>query len=193
MPTATPDELDALYAANPDPWNFRDSPYETSKYDLTLEMLPRAHYGDILEVGCSIAVLGRRLASRCDRYLGIDASTRALDLARREATASMRLRWMLVPGEFPEGPFDLIVLSEILYFLDAHDVARLARRSASAAPAGDILSVNTFHPTDRELGGDEAAEIFIRAMGRLPDLTHTTPDFRVDVFRAPPTEARHSQ
>ena len=34
--TLRPEYFDALYAADPDPWKFAASPYERTKYTLTL-------------------------------------------------------------------------------------------------------------------------------------------------------------
>lgn len=182
MPTATSDECDALYRDNPDPWNFRESGYERAKYQTTLNLLPGRRYGTVLEVGCSIGVLGRRLAERSAHYLGIDASRIALRDAARDAPSNMEFRAMTVPREFPGGTYDLVVLSEILYFLSAQDVARLARQVKAAAPDGDVVLVNWRGPTARELQGDEAAEIFTESFRRKADLIFATDRFRVDVF-----------
>ena len=73
-PTLKPEYFDALYAADPDPWNFAASPYEQAKYALTLNAMPKPRYRSALEVGCSIGVLTRLLASRCDAVLAIDAA-----------------------------------------------------------------------------------------------------------------------
>jgi SAM-dependent methyltransferase len=182
MPSATSEELDALYARDPDPWRFRTSDYEAAKFAHTLACLPRARYRHALEVGCSIAVLGRLLAERCDRYLGIDASRRALALAEAEARPGMRFLHLVVPQSFPDGRFDLVLLSEILYFLGPRDVAQLAARVIEAAPGGDVVCVNTRHPTDRELDGLTALGLFGAAFGRRPARTWTTKDYRIDVF-----------
>lgn len=184
MPSATVDELEALYARDPDPWNFRNSSFEAAKYGQTLAHLPRPRYRSALEVGCSIAVLGRRLAERCDLYLGIDASRRALDIAAAEPRPGMRFRRQIVPGQFPDGPFDLVLLSEVLYFLGAQDIATLALRVKAAAPRGDVLCVNTLRPTDRELDGPTAIGLFIAAFGRQPAECWATEDYRIDVFPA---------
>lgn len=182
MPTATADDCDALYRENPDPWNFRESPYERAKYNTTLNLLPGRRYDRVLEVGCSIGVLGRRLAARATRYVGVDASRLALAEARRDALPNMEFLRMTVPHHFPPGRFDLVVLSEILYFLSAPDVARLARRVDAAAPDGDVVLVNWLGPTNRELAGSEAADLFARGFGRPADLVFTPDRFRIDIF-----------
>jgi 2-polyprenyl-3-methyl-5-hydroxy-6-metoxy-1,4-benzoquinol methylase len=137
-----------------------------------------------LEVGCSIAVLGRMLATRCDRYLGIDASRRALAQAAQLSRPNMIFDECWVLSQFPKGPFDLIVLSEILYFLGAPDVAVLASQVAHAAPAGDILCVNMLGPTDRELDGTTAIGLFGAALNRSPTRTLVQDGYRIDLYSA---------
>jgi hypothetical protein len=72
--TLRPDYFDSLYAADPDPWKFAASPYERDKYALTLEAMPKPRYRSALEVGCSIGVFTKSLASRCDALVAIDAA-----------------------------------------------------------------------------------------------------------------------
>ena len=72
--TLRPEYFDALYTADPDPWKFAASPYERDKYTLTLDAMPKPRYRSALEVGCSIGVLTRSLASRCDTLVAIDAA-----------------------------------------------------------------------------------------------------------------------
>jgi SAM-dependent methyltransferase len=183
MPSATSDELEALYAHSADPWDFRTSAYEQVKYRQTMAQLPRARYGDVLEVGCSIGVLGQMLARRCDRYLGIDASHRALETARATARPGMAFRHGMVPAWFPPGPFDLIVLSEVLYYLATPELRRLALRVRAAAPRGDIVCVNYLGDTGRDCGGAEALRTFAVALGRPLVQTVATAGYRIDVAR----------
>ncbi len=176
-----------LYAASPDPWGFRTSGYERDKYAETLAALPDRRFRSALEVGCSIGELTRRLAPRCDRLLGLDLSGDAL----REAAATcaglagVAFRQATVPAEWPDGPFDLVVLSEVLYFLVPDDLAVLARRCLdSLDPGGVVLLVNWTEPTDDPLSGDDAAELFIaRAAPRLrPVRQDRRPGYRLDLL-----------
>jgi cyclopropane fatty-acyl-phospholipid synthase-like methyltransferase len=153
-----------LYDANPDPWGFRTSPYERAKYRHTVEALGHRHFRSGLEVGCSIGVLTRRLAPRCDRLLGIDLVERALEEARRTCADQtwVSFRRMQAPGAWPDGRFDLIVLSEVLYFLDRSDIAATARRVIeSALPEAVVLLVNWLGRSDDPCTGEEAAKLFI--------------------------------
>src|SRR5579863_8609060 len=91
--------FDALYAADPDPWGFAASDYERRKYDRTLAALPRRRYDRALEVGCSIGVLTRQLAGRCEALVSIDASGIPLRMARERCQdcSSVRFSRMIVP------------------------------------------------------------------------------------------------
>ncbi|MFH6783830.1 MULTISPECIES: class I SAM-dependent DNA methyltransferase [Methylobacterium] len=189
-----PDYFDARYAADPDPWNFAASPYERDKYAATLETLPRPHYAAALEIGCSIGVLTAALGARCDALLAIDVAEAALTQARTRCRdlPGVRLMRAQVPGEWPEGRFDLILLSEVVYYLDAGDVAGLAARiRACLLPGGDVVLVHWTGETHYPLTGDEAADLFIReTSGHLAvDRQVRTGEYRLDVLRGREAEA----
>jgi SAM-dependent methyltransferase len=161
-----PGYFEAIYARDPDPWRFADSAYERAKYDATLAALPRPRYARALEVGCSIGVLTQDLAPRCDALLALDAAEAPLEAARTRCAGLPQIAFqtMLVPGDWPvdAAPFDLILLSEVVYYLDPADVVRLAGRVRDTlAPGGEVLLVHWTGATDYPLSGDEAAGRFI--------------------------------
>ena len=80
-----PEYFERLYAQSADPWDFEASPYEAAKYAATLAALPRPRYANAFELGCSIGVLTRALAPRCERLLATDVSEAALAQARVSA------------------------------------------------------------------------------------------------------------
>lgn len=183
-----PDYFDAAYAADPDPWNFAASPYERDKYAATLDALPRPRYAAALEIGCSIGVLTASLGPRCDALLALDVAEAALAQARARChdLPGVRFTRAQVPGEWPEGRFDLILLSEVVYYLDAGDVAGLADRvRASLLPGGDVVLVHWTGETHYPLTGDEAADLFIREThGHLAvERQVRTGEYRLDVLR----------
>ncbi|MEQ8349656.1 MAG: class I SAM-dependent methyltransferase [Sneathiellaceae bacterium] len=166
MPSVGPEPFERLYRRHADPWGYLSSPYERAKYRHTLQVLPRPRYRAGLEVGCSIGVLGGLLAGRCRDLLGIDFSAVALAQARRRHAGrdGLRFQQCRVPGDFPAGRFDLIVLSEILYFLDRQDLRRLATKVGTALlPGGDLVLVSWLGATDTPLNGDAATDCFLRA------------------------------
>src|SRR3954468_16640037 len=108
---ATPGYFERLYSSAPDPWRFATSDYEREKYAATLDALPPGQFTRAFEVGCSIGVLTRQLASRCDEVLAVDVSATALHQAeeRCEDQPWVEFAQMAVPEEWPEGQFDLIL------------------------------------------------------------------------------------
>ena len=184
-----PDYFADQYASNPDPWGFATSDYERAKYLATLEALPKPRYASILEVGCSIGVLTSALAPRCDGLLGLDVAEAALDQARARCADQPHLAFAQtrVPGQWPEGTFDLILLSEVVYYLDAGDVGRLAARVRGALRAGgDVVLVHWTGETHYPLSGDDAAGLFLREAAGFTRVRHQsrTDRYRLDVLGA---------
>ncbi len=169
-PPARAQEFDALYLNDPDPWQFLTSEYEQGKYAKTLAALPQTHYRCAIEAGCSIGVLTEKLSGCCDQVIGLDISEVAIALARRRTTQSDRVRFerACLPQEWPDIPADLIVLSEILYFLQPGQIEELARRIAGSwQENGDCILVNFSGDTCQTLQGAQAAALFCDAIQRL--------------------------
>ena len=180
-----PDYFDRLYADDPDPWRFATSDYEREKYAATLDALGDRRFRAGLEVGCSIGVLTRQLAERCDALLSVDVAEDALAQARRRCADQplVEFRRMRVPHDWPrDGGFDLILLSEVVYYLDRDDIADLAGRVGnSLAGDGVVLLVHWTGETHYPVSGDEAAEAFIAAAPFLtPSRQTRAPEYRLD-------------
>ncbi|SFK88106.1 class I SAM-dependent methyltransferase [Methylorubrum salsuginis] len=178
-----------LYASNPDPWRFTSSDYEREKYAATLRALPQPRYARALEVGCSIGVFTRQLADRCADLVALDIAPSAIEAARARCADHPRIEFVVgaVPTVWPEGRFDLIVLSEVLYFLDRDDLARLvAQVGRSLRPGGDCVLVHWTGVTDYPLSGDEAVEGFVAGAAPFSrPLTRARRDhYRLDVLRS---------
>lgn len=183
------DYFKGMYAMESDPWRFATSAYERDKYAATLAALPRARYASGLEVGCSIGVFTHQLCPRCDALIGLDVVPSVLDDARARCADCPNVRFQLaaVPGAWPDGRFDLILISEVAYYLDRADLARLvARVAGSVLPEADIVLVHWLGVTHYPLSGDEAAEGFIAgAQGFARVLKQSrTAEYRLDVLRA---------
>jgi SAM-dependent methyltransferase len=164
-PTRDAAHFQRMYDAHPDPWHFRTSEYEQAKYRRTLETLPARRFRSAFEVGCSIGVLTQQLALRCDALLGVDIVEQPL-VAARGACADqpwVRFRQMKVPDEWPDEIFDLITLSEVLYFLSSKTVVAVADRVCSSLDStGLVLLVNWRGRSGDPCTGDEAARLFIK-------------------------------
>ncbi len=188
-PPVTPEHFDRLYANDPDPWKFATSGYERDKYAATLAALPHRRYARAFEVGCSIGVLTQCLAERCDAILAADVADAALQQARLRCHDLPHVQFdrMVIPQSWPGGVFDLILFSEVLYYLNAADRMAAARLSLSALlPGGAIILVNWHGPTDGFCTGDAAAEEMIAACA--PALRPVTQQrmerYRLDVLSA---------
>ena len=189
--TIRPDYFDGLYAADPDPWRFATSDYERGKYAATLAALPPRRFTAALEVGCSIGVLTSQLAARCDDLLALDVAEAALDQARARCPPDrcpcVRFERRAVPEAWPEGHFDLMVFSEVLYYLDAAGIRAVADKAMAALnPGGCMLLVHYLGGTDYPSTGDEAATGFIAASGLSPAFAVREPMYRIDRLDLPP-------
>ena len=190
-----PDYFKGMYATESDPWKFATSAYERDKYAATLAALPRPRYASALDVGCSIGVFTHQLCPRCDALIGLDVVPSALAEARARCADCPNATFMLaaVPGVWPAGTFDLIVLSEVVYYLDRADLARLvAGVEGSLLPDGAIVLVPWLGVTHYPLSGDEAAEGFIAGAQRFARILKQsrTAEYRLDVLRAIPASLR---
>jgi len=180
-----PAYFEALYAANPDPWDFETSPYEAGKYAATLAALGSRRFGAALEVGCSIGVFTTMLAPFCNELLAIDGSPRALSHARGRCGTLPHVRFeeRFIPQDWPAQKFDLVLLSEVLYFLTPSDIAHTAAMAKqSLNPGGLILLVNYRGQITEPCTGDAAAYHFIEAFGGDHKTLALEENYRIDTL-----------
>lgn len=185
--------FERLYRTRDDPWDYRTSSYEAEKYAATLAALTQHRYDFALEAGCSIGVLSALLAPRCDRLLSIDLVERAVGKAAERLAPHPGARAMraTLPGEWPEGSFDLIVLSEFVYYLAAPDIDALARCVVRDAAAGaECVLVHYQGETDTVIRPDAARDQFCAVLSDLRTaeiVDHPSPadyNHRTILFRA---------
>ena len=182
--------FEALYAADEDPWEFTTSAYERAKYDRTVAALGERRFDRGLEVGCSIGVLTARLAERCERLLAVDVSALAVARARERLAGALgvTVERRALPEEMPDGPFDLIVASEVLYYWDAGLLARGWRALRDAlASGGSVLAVHWRGPVRHYPQGGDAVHdaIGADAGGLVHAVSEHTDDYRLDRWDRP--------
>jgi hypothetical protein len=93
---------------------------------------------------------------------------------------------MVLPDEAPDGPFDLILLSDMLYYLGFAGVVETARLCRERlAPGGTLIVVSWLGETEAALTGIESAELFraCRWPGLSLDMSEQKPGFRLDRYR----------
>jgi LmbE family N-acetylglucosaminyl deacetylase len=184
--------FDEVHAGATDPWSYATSWYERRKRALTVAVLPDAEYGAGLEIGCSIGTLSVELAARCREFVAVDASSAALVQAaeRLGSHPSARTLHLTVPQYWPDGRFDLVVVSETGYYLTAEELAELfARVKGSLNPGGTLLLCHWRHPvTGWELDGD-TVHALARQQLRWPTAgLYREKDFVLEVFVSPGPE-----
>ena len=154
--------FDERYQLADDPWAFATSRYELAKYATTIAALAAASYERCFEPACSIGVLTGKLAERCHSVVACDGSALAIErartrLARSKVASNVELHVESIPEWWPQGYFDLIVLSELGYYWDIAgwgDVIERCRRSL--VDSGEIIAVHWLgRSVDHLLGGDE--------------------------------------
>jgi cyclopropane fatty-acyl-phospholipid synthase-like methyltransferase len=138
-------EFEERYRSDPDPWGYTTSDYERRKYAATLAACGEGPFGHALELGSSIGVFSELLAPRCERLTTIDAAPTAVGAARRRLATAGHVRVIhgRIPDAIPDGPFDLVVASEILYYLSVAELdATLARLGSRMAPRARLVAVH---------------------------------------------------
>lgn len=173
--------FEGMYDRTEDPWGFRTRWYETRKRALVLACLQSERYAIAFEPGCSIGMLTAGLAERVDRLLAMDVSSRALAVAAAGAPPAVQFRQGQVPRDWPGGDFDLVVVSEVAYYLTEAECRALA--GCAAASAGELVVVHWRHPVaDYPLAGDQVQAIFAQVAersGLKQMLSHVEPDFSI--------------
>lgn len=185
-----PTYFEDLYRRDPDPWGFETSEYEARKYARTLGALEDRRFARGLELGCSIGVLTELLADRCDELCAVDVVEDALARARErlDGRPGVAIERRELPEELPDGPFDLIVCSEILYYWSQETLAgAVPKLERALAAGGSLLAVHWRRPTETyPLLGDEVHRLLRRD---LTDLVlsheHVDADYRLDRFDRP--------
>ena len=180
-----------LYQENGDPWNFEQSEYEHEKYHETLKMIPAESYDYAFEIGCSNGVLTQMLLPKCKRLLAVDASRIAVENAKNRLgdNANATIQEMEIPRDFPNEKFDLILFSEIGYFLSMEDLLETRDKMIESLNAGAHLLLVHWTPLVDEfpLTGDQVHEQFLAISGEdSQPLLHLNQrieeQYRMDLF-----------
>ena len=157
--------FEAKHRANIDPWDFRTSVYERHKFHATTAALTQPRYRRGFEAGCGIGVLSAHLAERCDHLIAVDASPTAIAEAARQNLPHVRFETAVLPDAFPIGRFDLIVLSELLYYFGEDDLTCLANKCVDAMKVGgEMILCHWLGETNYPLSGRQASDLFVKAV-----------------------------
>ncbi|WP_293125888.1 SAM-dependent methyltransferase [Microcoleus sp. bin38.metabat.b11b12b14.051] len=143
--------FDETFQGSPDPWEYTSNFYEISKFRATIRALPKLQFKNALEIGCAIGVITQQLAPKCDRLLSVDCSEVGLEEARKRCANLPQVQFekMQIPQQFPTKKFDLILFSEIGYYLTTEDLRETQEKIIeSLLPGGYLLIVHYRFPVE---------------------------------------------
>lgn len=190
-PALPTEHFEDLHARKSDPWGFEDRWYEERKRAVTMSSLPARDLGRVLEIGCSIGVLTQQLAARASSVVATDVSRSAVRRCEerlRSAGLAERVRVTVSSAreELPPGPFDVVVLSEVGYYLSEDDLVSLVSRIPAVLTGdGTVLSCHWRHPVaDYPLCGDTVQDVVDRHLGLARLVQHVEDDFALSVHSA---------
>ena len=186
--TLTEEYFKKVYEAKHDPWNFATSAYEKKKYAATIKALPKKNYNNALEIGCSIGVLTKLLSKKCTQLLATDISDKALEQARERCKNMDHITFQKLnfPTELPNEKFDLIMVSEVAYYLSTDDwKTAIHKIYGMLLPKGQIALIHWLPEVhDYPQTGDEVHDIFSDLMNsKMKNIFNSREEkYRIDIW-----------
>lgn len=179
--------FDDLYRGSDDPYGVRERWYEERKRQLLLATLPARRYVSAYEPGCGVGELTALLAARCEKVLASDLSALAVDRARTRcaALANVRVLHQRLPEQWPEraGAFDLIVLSEVGYFLEMSAVQQVAARCRDSLTVnGTLVACDWLPAFAARATGTRDVHVVFEALGLARIARHEEEDFLLQAW-----------
>jgi peptidoglycan/xylan/chitin deacetylase (PgdA/CDA1 family) len=139
------EHFETLFAQQADPWKYT-VPYEQKKYEQTLELLPPIKLDQVLELACAEGHFTVQLAPRVGSLLAADISQVALERAGQRCTElkNVHFHQLDLTKDLIPGRFDLIICSEVLYYVGGWEELRACARKIADAlnPGGYFLTAH---------------------------------------------------
>jgi peptidoglycan/xylan/chitin deacetylase (PgdA/CDA1 family)/SAM-dependent methyltransferase len=186
---------EGLFARSPDPWRYSNR-YEQEKYEQTLSLVP-----DGIAIGLELAsaegFFTEKLAARVGRLISSDVSQIAVSRAAERCAQFRNIEFRridFVGDELPDG-LDLIVCSEVLYYIGGLDVLQAVASKIEQAlnPGGYFLTAHANQVIDdpRSPGFDWAVPFGALKIGEVFASTNPlklvkevrTPLYRIQLYQ----------
>ena len=124
---------------------------DQQSYARQLALIGDRSYRTCLELGCAAGAFTRRLAPLADQVVAVDVAPSAIERAQEEVPKNVEFRVgdAMELDPVAEGPWDLVVMSETVYYIGwlytFFEVAWLAEQLfESTRPGGRFLMANTY-------------------------------------------------
>jgi SAM-dependent methyltransferase len=189
-PPRIPDDyFDQMYEHSLDPWSLAHSWYEHRRHAIMLAALPYQEYRHAFEPGCSVGVLTEKLTYRCHHVTATDVATTALERASRRLRAGGRQQQVTllhrsIDQPWPQASFDLVVLSEVCYYL-RREVLRavLDRECPRLMPGATVIASHWRRPiAGYPMTGEGANDVIAATPGLHLIGSYRDADVVIEVF-----------
>jgi len=183
--------FETLFSKNSDPWKYTH-PYEQTKYEFTLSLLPPGQIKNALELASAEGHFTVQLAPKVTNLVAADISKVALERTAERCKDYNHIRYQqldIVKDEL-SGNFDLIVCSEVLYYVGGvAELETVAEKFAAAlAPDGYLLMAHAHQIVDEpdKPGFDWELQFGAKVIGdtfsSMPSL-HLIKEIRTPLYR----------
>jgi SAM-dependent methyltransferase len=151
--------FDGLWSTG-DPWDIEGAELTRREHERMIALLEGRRYRRVLEIGCGAGVFTRRLGTIADTVLALDVAPTAIARARaltpEPGPIEFRIANVMEYDPSRDGPWDLVVMAEMIYYLGwlypFFDIAWFASQLFSAtADGGRLLLANTICGMDHPL------------------------------------------
>jgi SAM-dependent methyltransferase len=136
-----------------DRWGFEHPELDQASYARQLALLRDRRYPSVLEIGCGAGAFTHRLAEIADRVVAVDVAPSAIERARASgldpSTVDLQVASIMDYDLRGQGSWDLVVMSETIYYLGwlhpLYKVGWLASELfATTRTGGRLLMANTY-------------------------------------------------
>jgi predicted TPR repeat methyltransferase len=149
-------EFEKMYSDIDDPWGCEAAKSSlNNRIFLDVIFANDQRYERILDIGCGLGGLLSTIQMRNGggRVLGIDVSATAIDKAKRQYPDVSFRQTNIISEDLGEGDFDLVVTSEVLWYM-LDNLALFYDRILATMSTRGVLAVHQYFPTEQRFGKD---------------------------------------
>ncbi len=110
-------DFERLFLDFPDPWNLDKSNFQKKRFTKIEKIIKNIPHKTILEIGSAEGHLTKYLTNRSDNVTCLEISKQAIKRAKLRAPRAKYINSSFQNYNFNSQKFDLIICSEVLYYL----------------------------------------------------------------------------